>query len=288
MRKIFCVFIILFFIPCQIYAFKVVQLDQPKIRLVVPAGGSKSGRIEVKNNSPEPKEVKVVIEDWSYENTLDGSKNFFSAGTISRSCAPWINYAPSEFTVPPFGKEYVNYVVRVPEEAKGGYYAGLFFESLMGRPTEEKTDAMVVVPVTVSVGSLFYIEVQGTINRAAQLENLSLERKSKDKPLLINLDFKNTGNVDITAAGNFNLIDKQGVVYARGEFNQTYTLPGDTAKFSARWKESIPKGKYDLIITLNLGKALEELGMGRGPVVIKEAEIEVGDNGEVVRVGELK
>jgi hypothetical protein len=288
LKKFFSLIIFsLFLFVCDSYAFKIVQLDQPKVRLSIPPGGSKSGRIEIKNPSAEPKEVKVTIEDWVYENIYDGSKTFFQPGTAPRNCSPWINFAPAEFTVPPFGKEYVNYVVKVPAEAKGGYYSGLFFESMMS-PSEEKSDATVVVPVAVSVGSLFYVEVKDTIVRKAELENLSMKKTEDTKVLDISLDFKNAGNVDITASGNYNIIDSRGVIYARGLFSNVYTLPGDIAKLQATWKEPIPKGEYDFVITLDLGKALEELGMGRGPVIVKEAAIEVGEQGEVLRIGELK
>lgn len=278
------VFILLF--SSSLCAFKVIQLDKPKIRLIIPPGQSKTGRIEVKNPSPESREIKIYIEDWVYADDT-GSKNFMPSGTADLSCANWIDFVPAEFTVPAFGEQYINYTVRVPPDAKGGHYAVIFFESRMGKP-EATADAMAVVPVAIRVGSLLYVEPAGTIKRAAQIENLSLSRESKDSPLEIKVDFKNIGNVDITAAGNFNIIDKAGIVYGRGEFNTVYTFPSDVTKLTATWKGPIPKGKYDLIITIDLGKALEELGMGRGPAIVREAEIEIGENQEVERVGELK
>jgi hypothetical protein len=279
--------IFIFLSYSNLYAYKAIQLDQPKVRLIVPPGQSKAGRIEVKNDSKEPKAVKIYVEDWAY-TADDGSKKFMPSGTTDLSCANWISFAPAEFIVPALGKQYVNYTVKVPKEAVGGHYAVLFFESAMGN-LPEKTEAMVSMPVAIRIGSLFYIEPEGTINRTAELGKLSLERKSNSEPLAINLDFKNTGNVDIIAAGNFNIIDKQGIVYSRGEFsNKIYTFAGNTAKFTATTKEPLPKGKYDFIITLDLGQALEELGMGRGPILVKEAEIEIENKGEVVSIGELR
>lgn len=288
-------FVLLVFLSCSIlltfsdlYAYRAIQFDQPKVRLIIPPGQSQAGRIELKNSSNEPKAVKIYVEDWVYTDDT-GSKKFMPPGSADLSCANWISFAPAEFTVPAFGKQYVNYTVRVPKDAMGGHYAILFFESAMGGEPQEKTEAMVSMPVAIRIGSLFYIEPEGTINRTAQLGKLSLERKSNDAPLAINLDFKNTGNVDIIAGGNFSIIDKQGMVYSRGEFsNKIYTLPQDIAKLTASRKEPLPKGKYDFIITLDLGGALEELSMGRGPVVTKEARIEIGQNGEILEVGELK
>ncbi|MCX5701785.1 MAG: hypothetical protein NTW64_02245, partial [Candidatus Omnitrophica bacterium] len=70
--------------------------------------------------------------------------------------------------------------------------------------------------------------------------------------------------------------------------NNVYTFPQDEAKLTTTWKEPLPEGAYDLVLTLDIGKALEEAGLGRGPVITKEAEIEIGKKGEVVRVGRLE
>ena len=270
----------------DLYAYRAIQLDQPKIRLIIPPGQSATGRIEVRNPSDEPKEIKIYIEDWFYADNT-GTKTFMPPGSVSSSCADWIKFVPVEFTVSAFGKQYVNYTVTVPRDASGGHYAVLFFESLMEKP-QPQTQAMAVVPVAIRIGSLFYIEVEGKTERTAQLSNLSIERNPEDKSLKISADFKNIGNVDITAGGSFHIMDSQGMVFARGEFNKVYTFPNDTAKLTSQWKESLPEGKFDLIITIDLGKALLELGMGSGPVVVKEAEIQIGPDGEVIRVGELR
>jgi hypothetical protein len=83
-------------------------------------------------------------------------------------------------------------------------------------------------------------------------------------------------------------MDKAGLIYARGEFNEIYTFPQDAAKLKAAWKEAIPQGSYDLVLTLNLGKGLEEKNFGRGPVLTKETELSIGADGEVLSVGELE
>jgi len=201
------------------------------------------------------------------------------------SCAPWISFSPAEFTIPAFGNQAINYIVKVPKDVVGGHYAVLFFETIMTKPVPEQG---IGLGVAVRIGSLFYIEPQGTIKREIGIEKLSLDRTSENSPLNISLDFKNSGNVDIIASGNFDLMNRAGMVYARGEFNQVYTFPNDVATLKGKWKESIPAGKYDLIITLDLGKALEEAQMGRGPTIVKEASVEIGPSGEVLSVSTLK
>lgn len=243
-----------------------VRIDQPRVRLVIPQGGAHSGVIDVENPTSEPLKVRVYLEDWVYSSAADGSKEFFPPGTTRLSCARWISFAPAEFTVPPFGRQTVNYAARVPSGARGGHYAVMFFETALGRARDEEG---VSVKLLGRLGSLFCIESQGTIIKKARLKNLSV---SKDKWLKIKADFVNTGNIDIAPKGTFHIMDRRGMVVARGEFNQLYTLPRDKGQISADWKGSLPRGLYDLVITLDLGEGLP---------LIKEAQINIGRGGMI-------
>lgn len=261
-----------------------LRINPTKVRLIITPGESKSGVIEVENPSEEAITVKAYLQDWKYTSVHDGTKEFFASGVIPLSCADWVTVSLPEFVLSSYGKQKLNYTVKVPKEAAGGHYAVLFFESLLGKPELKENAALGVV---VRIGALFYIEPDGSIERLAEVSNFSVQTL-KDKPLQINLDFKNTGNVDITCKGTFHIMDKQGMVVARGNFNDSYTFPGEIAKLNAAWKYAIPKGKYDLIMTFDIGKALEEAGLGRGPVITKESTLEIGENGQVLKFGGLK
>ena len=266
-----------------IEAQEVVQIEPAKNRLIITPGNIQTGTINIYNQSKEPKNVKVYLEDWSYLPVCDGTKEFKSAGSGDLSAAPWISFVPAEFTIAAFGKKTLNYVVKIPPEAKGGHYAVLFFENYLGE--QKPTSEGVSVNLAVRVASLFYIEPKGTINRQARIAGLKI---TKDQgKFYISINFTNTGNVDITAKANFFIIDEKGMAYARGEFNEVYTFPRDSATLSSSWRETIPKGKYDLILTVDISKALKEAGLGEAPAITKEAQIEIGDNGEVIVVGEL-
>jgi hypothetical protein len=266
--------IVAFSILCtQGYAIQVVMVNKPKVRLSIPSGSSYSGTIEVENRSSDAKDIRLYLEDWVYLPEQDGSKEFKPASTTGLSCAEWINFAPPEFTLPPFSKQLVHYTVRVPEGIQGGHYAVLFFEDLLSTPSQEG----VSVGMAIRVASLFYIEAEGTIRRAAELKNLSLVKR--DEALLISADFKNMGNIDITTDCSYSIIDERGIVYARGEFNPVYTLPGDAGRIESIWKDGIPPGEFDLIITLNLGGGIAK---------VSESRVSLGAKPEVIRFGALE
>jgi hypothetical protein len=269
-------------LPCR--AAEVVRVDKTKIRLSIPAGATKVGVINIENPTEEPKTVRIYLNDWNYTAPFDGAKQFQPVGSSRFSCADWITFSPAEAYLGPYAKQKINYTVKMPKGVEGGHYALMFFESNLGKPESEG----VGVSVAVRIATLFYIETEGTIKKEAELDNFLVERKSKEAPLNLSLDMKNIGNLDITAGGDYSIIDKKGMVFARGVFNNVYTFPGDTAKLTASWSLPIPKGVYDLVLTLDLGKAQEELDLGRGEIMVKETEISFDDNGQIIKIGELK
>lgn len=256
-----------YFLPSKATAVN-VRIEPAKTREIIPVGSTKSGQVRVVNTSSEPTKVRVYLEDWRYIAPMDGSKEFKPAGTMELSCAPWINFAPGEFTIPAYGSQRVSYSINVPKDATGGHYAVLFFESSLGETTDEEGKRTLT---NVRIASLFYIEPAGTIKRENRIENLTLENKEKN--LGIKADFKNIGNADIIASGTFDIIDKEGVVYARGKFNDIYTFPTDVAKLSAKSGYSLIKGVYDLVITLQIEG---------GAVQVIEYQIKIGSQGEVL------
>jgi hypothetical protein len=283
---VFCASIItcLFNLP-SLEASDAVQLQPPKVRVIIPPGESQAGQITVLNNSVSPKKIKIYAYDWKYLPAQDGTKDFLPSSTLESSAAKWITFSPAEFNIPAYGRILVNYTVRLPQDARGGHYAVLFFENYLGDQQGAQGDG-VSVNLAVRVASLFYIEAKGYVERNATVEGLKF-KKEQDK-FFLNAKFTNCGNVDITAKSEFYIIDKSGMVYARGDFNDVYTFPTDTAVLEGFWKEKLPAGIYDLVITIDIGRALKELQMGEVPAITKETEIEIGAGGEVVRAGELK
>jgi len=160
---------------------------------------------------------------------------------------------------------------------------------LFSKGTLSGTDRSVGLDINVRVATLFYVEVKGTVQRTAKISNLKIQpAKDKKGSLDITLDFENTGNTDITTSGNFSLMNNDGLVSARGEFNSVYTFPGGKGVLLGIWKGKIPAGDYDLVITVDLGKALVDAGIGRGPLVTKEARVTIGENNQIVQIGQLQ
>lgn len=266
-----------------------IRLENSNIKLSIPAGSSKAGSIKVYNQENDDVAVKIYLEDWAYTSELDGTKAFSPAGSTPYSCADWITFYPQELTIPAYGVKEVNYVVKAPADAVGGHYAVMFFETTVvnppqGQPSEEVRSG---VGLAIRLGMLYFVEVKDGLRRQAQLSNLIME-KGPEGGYLISCDFKNTGNTYINSVASYHLMNNEGVVLARGEFNRLYAFPADAGKLTSRWNDEIPDGTYDLILTLDLGKAQEEAGIGRGPVLVQEAQVVISAGGKAIKVGPLK
>ena len=270
-------------------ADKLPFMSQSKIRVVVSPGERAFGEITLDNPTSQSKNMRLYLEDWYYLPGGSGAKEFLPANSAPTSACPWITFSPAEVTVPAFGKQKINYSVNVPPNASGARFATLFFETLISKSTLSDSGRSAGLDVNVRVATLFYVEVKGTIERTAKINNLNIQPSKNEKGTLeITLDFENTGNTDITTSGNFGLMNDQGLVSARGAFNSVYTFPGGKGVLLGIWKDKIPVGDYDLVITLDLGKALTDAGIGRGPMMTKEASVSIGENNQVVQIGQLK
>ena len=269
-------------------ADKLPFMNQSKIRVVAAPGDRVFGEITLDNPTDESKNMRLYLEDWYYLPGGSGGKEFLPAGSTPTSACSWISFSPAEVTLPAFGKQRISYSVDVPNDAAGTHFASLFFETSLGKGSLSDSGRSAGLDVNVRVATLFYIEVKGKAARSAEVGNLNIQPSKDEKGVLdITLDFENTGNADITTSGSFSLMNNEGVVSARGAFNNVYTFPGGKGSLLGTWKDRIPAGVYDLVITIDLGKALTDAGMGRGPVITKEASVTIGENNKIVQVGKL-
>jgi len=271
------------------WAASLPYIDRSKVRIFIKPGQKYFGELFVENPTAEGRSMIVYLEDWYYLPENDGSKEFVPAGSRQNSCTNWMNFSPAELRIPAFGKQRISYSIDVPAGASGGYYTAMFFETSVAKLSENVSsdERGAGIDLKVRIATLFYVEAEGTVNTQVDIGNLSVEKDFSTGGLVLGVDFENRGNVDVTAGGDFYIIDGQGMIFARGELNDLYTFPGDQAQISGRWKDSVPSGRYDLVINLDLDRSKGEGGR-KTPLITKEAEIEIGRNTEVLRVGPLR
>lgn len=219
-----------------------VRPDKYDVKLEVKPGEELVGSITVDNVSNENITVKAYFEDFIYIPPFDGRKESRPLGSTSRSCGRWMSVLPSEFNLPPRGKKEITYTVKVPADARGGYYGVLFFEKVT-----EGTGANMSIGITVKVGTSFFLETLDKIQEV-RIEDISVTQDS------IQGYFLNSGNAILVSSPPFYIIDDKGMVLDRGEIKRFYLPPEEKIPFAINLAKQILEGNYTLVINFDLGK----------------------------------
>ncbi|MDD5680351.1 MAG: hypothetical protein PHI59_03825 [Candidatus Omnitrophica bacterium] len=237
------------FLACREASAFSINVSPPSLRLSVLPGETNSGTITVDNKSDTPMDIRVYTEDWIY--MADGSKKFVPAGTTPLSCAKWIATHPQKLHIEANSRMGVQYTVSMPPDAEGGYYAVIFFESIVNEG--EAARGNVMLRFAGRIGTIVYLEAEGRVKKVGSITSFTCGRPDQNSPLAINLTMKNEGNTYIIAEGVANIIDKDGNIFGRKELGPINTFPGDTRDYKAEWMGDLKEGTYDVIATIDAG-----------------------------------
>ena len=256
MKKLLLTVVGLLFWVMPAAAFS-VQIDQPKVVLEIAPGQSYTGEMEIVNLEDKEAPLHVYFQDWVYQEGGNGEKNFSPAGTLSNSASSWLTVTPIETMLKPYGKLVVRYTLNVPASASGGYNSVLFFETTLG---SGKTEGGTRLSLASRIGSLFFVDVKGTVQRKGEVRSINIQASSQgSRPVEIKTTFKNTGNTAIVLSGNYILMDTQSQVRALGDLANIYTSPGTTGTATTQWVGRLPKGNYDALLTYELGGGMNQV-----------------------------
>lgn len=235
-----------------------IFIEKGKVETTVEPGQTVMDSFTVNNTTDKPVKVKAYFEDFIYETPFDGKKKFLPAKTTEHSVSGWINYSPNSFTLAPYGRQKISYIIKVPEDAQGGYYGVLFFEE----DSEIKPQKLGIRIVT-RVGSLFFIETKNK-SKQSLVENITVSGGE------VQGAFRNAGDVIIIPNGTYFVMNEEGVALDRGEMNKLYLPPGEAGAFAFTIDQKLPSGKYTVIMTFDLQE---------GDVLVREVELEKSSAG---------
>ncbi|MFC1478697.1 hypothetical protein ACFL57_04485 [Candidatus Margulisiibacteriota bacterium] len=226
------------------YAFS-VNLDPPSVHLTLVPGETKQGTLTLQNLDIKKRKYRVYTNDWIY--LADGSKQFQNAGTVPRSCAGWIKLDTREFELEgtsgsEISSKKITYKITAPQNAAGGYYAVVFFESMLGVNREK-------INLAGRIGTIFYVEIKDTQIRKGKISSFKVyPRKNKAK---VQLTFRNLGNVRLTPHGTLVLADHNNQVIQKENIFGLNTLPGDELK--KEYMLVTAEDDYEVFLSLDYG-----------------------------------
>ncbi len=243
------------------------------IRLAGAPGSAQTGSITVWNNGAKALDVVTELSDVTNVLTEDKhlEREFPPPGVVPYSCAKWVVLEQQELTVEAHSKKSIGITVSTPADASGGYACVVFFRGLpvFENPAEDDGKPKTSVVVQPRIGTLVFFEAEGTALRKGELLNLSYKPPQEDRPLLLQYEFKNTGNTDILLTGHFHIMDASKALIAKGDLTPIRTFPGDQGIAQTEWAGVLAPGDYQLVITMELGPDAQEVIVREIPLKIE-------------------
>ena len=248
-KVILCILFMVFCWSYTIYAIG-INIDKPHIRIKAAPGTAGSETLSIKNDGNSSIAINITLHDWGFdENNMVAVKD---PGTTPYSCASWIDISPKEILIEANKRKEVIITVRVPEDAVGGHYAALAIEAI---PPKAFSHEGLGSKIMTRIISLLLQETEGRTNKTASVISFDVVEPKKDKPLLVSYQFKNEGNTYLAFEGTVNIIDKKGNLFGKTQSKKRIgTFPGDTKADRIEWFGSLPKGEYDLVLTVKFDK----------------------------------
>jgi len=205
-------------------------------------------QLKIEDGEP-PANFKVSVQDWW--RSEDGQHSFYAAaGSLSRSCGPWISASPGESTRAGGETLQVRLTIAVPEAVKpGGYWCAL--------TVDEQLDPLATTPAAVgmrflaSVSTGIYVNVN-PIERGVDILSVDIVGDNAVMKL------SNTGNAPVSVEGRYEFV-KPGETrpYATVELprNVLLTEPIPTGTFAAPLPSpaDLPSGTYVVRLLLDIG-----------------------------------
>ena len=226
-----------------------INLDPPSIHVSVRPGESATRVLTLTNTGKDPLILHAYTEDWAY--APDGSKRFQAPGTLPRSCANAIVLTPKELTLKPDESGTIQMTVTLPKDAHGGVQAVAFFEALLG--SVEKGPGASQVLFAGRLGTLVFVETEGSVQRHGAITSVSLSAPTAARPLEAQFTFGNDGDTHVFADGVVSILNAKGEYIGREKIGRFGILPGTSMTRTATWAGDMIPGTYSVILTLDYG-----------------------------------
>jgi P pilus assembly chaperone PapD len=213
----------------------------------VPAGGSETNIIQVRNESAKPERVRVYLEDWSMDQK--GNLTYARPGKSPNSCAPWIQVNPTDFRLDPGTRE-VRYTLTVPPGAKpGSYWTAIIFEAM---PTQEGKPAGKKMGVHGRIGAIIY-ETLGNPEIKAIFQDFKVDTSKKEPVFRLTLANGGAGFYRLRKS-YISVKNSQGTETARLEVPEVPLLPRTTRELEIKPDKPLPRGEYLAEAVLDVGR----------------------------------
>ncbi len=165
-----------------------------------------------------------------------------------KAAASLFRIEPDQFTLAPGASQEIGVQVILPEGLQGGIYKMFIFE-ITGLHIETTGPT----PQRVRLTSPVMLVIPGPFERTGEIVGLQVHQEGPGEVILIEMDFKNTGNVHFSPGGTIMIADSEGREVTQVPIAPHTAFPGCVRRLEARWKpEGLADGNYSINVAIQI------------------------------------
>jgi len=217
-------------------------------------GQSRRGAIVVRNDGEAPQRGRAYLNDYRFG--VGGWNSYDPPGSHPRSCAPWMQVSPAEFTVSPGEELLLAYTIQVPplDSLVGSFWCMVVIE-----PTSDlisnisagsnNNSTSVGLQAVVRHAIQYAVNIGETGVKELAIVQKSLERS--DQGVVLSLDVENRGERWVRPLIWAEFYDSQGKLVDRQEQQRGTLYPGCSLRQQFTVKEDL--GGHEVLVIIEDG-----------------------------------
>ena len=211
---------------------KGLALSPAKILIDVLPGKKYKANSQISNTGDFPVRMKLSVKNYKAVN--ENGDIEFTDGQTGFEMKDWIIPEFLEINLKPFETKTINFIIRVPENAKsGGHYGAILFE---GKNSEIKSS---------DFGILILLNVRKEEEiRKSHFASFDIPFISERSPIDFSIKIENTGNIHFLPEGRIEIFNIFGKKVTEAELKSNYVYPSSTREFTSRWRKKNLSGIF--------------------------------------------
>lgn len=211
---------------------KGLTLSPVKIPINILPGKKYKANSQISNTGDFPVRMKLIVKNYKVIDK-NGALEFTNEQT-GFEMQNWIIPEFLEINLKPFETKTINFIIRVPENAKsGGHYGAIVFE---GKNSEIKN-------------SDFGILILANVKKEEEIKqghfaSFDIPFISEYSPIDFAIKIENTGNVHFLPEGKIEIFNIFGKKITEAELKNDYIYPSSTREFTSRWRKKNLSGIF--------------------------------------------
>ncbi len=224
------------------------------VEINAKAGNTYVGEIGIFNTAAKEERLKVFTRnllrqrDGNYVDLGDGAE---------RSCAGWISFNSTLFTVKPDGNAPLKYSFRVPDDARGTYWTYIMIEGTKrpAKPSVIKNKVQVMIDTRLRIGVRFVVNVGDASSRKSEIKSFSVARSGDmaTEKYVSHINYVNTGDYFTKTKGYIEIRTIDGDVVGHEEVKEFASLPGQEWDLKVPIEKELEPGAYVALTVLDYG-----------------------------------